>query len=155
MESLLQKAADMITAKAGWPTVSADNDGRCRFSLDGGLDFELFSPDGRTGIFLSEISAAPDISSPRAAEEMERIAALSAGVLKKRLSVLSISESNAFELSRSFPLAQSSEQEIIDHAKDFLNDLAWWKRQLAGDKPQTAPASDSPFSFFMGSWFPG
>ena len=156
MNALLQKAADAITRKAGWPPVQADGDGRCRFSLDGGLDFEMFTPDGRIGFFVSELGAAPDLSSAKAAEKLERIAALSAGVLKKRLSVLSISDSDKFELSRSFPLSESSEQDVLTHAKEFLNDLAWWKKQMDSEKATAVGSSaGSPFSFNMGSWFPG
>ena len=156
MNTLLQNAADAITQKAGWPPVQADSDGRYRFSLEGGLDFEMFTPDGKTGFFVSELAAVPALSSAQAADKLERIAALSAGVLKKRLSVLSISDSDKFELSRSFSLSESSELEILTHAKEFLNDLAWWKKQMGNEKTSagTAPAG-GPFSFTMGSWFPG
>ena len=153
MSMTLQQAADAIAAKAGWKPVSPDAEGQFRFSLEGGLDFTLFSPDGKTAILLAEAAKAPDITQPNAEEELERIAALSAGVLKSRESVLGLSKDNVFELSRTFSLTECSDEEILSAARDFLNDLAWWKRQLEGKKDSgPSPAPFSPFSLPMNHW---
>lgn len=153
MSMTIQQAADAIASKAGWKPVSPDAEGQFRFSLEGGLDFSLFSPDGKTAILLAAAAKAPDIAQPGTEEELERVAALSAGALKSRESALGLSESNVFELSRTFSLTECGEQEMFSAARDFLNDLAWWKRQLEGKKDSGAsPASFSPFIFPMNHW---
>lgn len=48
--SLLQESVDALTAAAGWKKASPGADGVFRFRLEGDLDMEFFSPDGRTGI---------------------------------------------------------------------------------------------------------
>ena len=151
MNDALLHAAAALAEAAGWDVPQADAEGIFRFSLEGELEFSLFSPDGRTGILLGSLGQAPDCSTPQGAAELDRLAALSAGVLKDRLSVLSLSESDLLELHRSFPLHPADG--IKAHAKDFLNDLAWWKRQVQNHSSRPA-ADSSPFSFSFESWFP-
>ena len=153
MDTKLHDAVDAITKKAGWPRTDAGSDGAYHFSLEGGLDFSLSTPDGRTAFFLAKLCRVPDLGSPEAEAELERVAKLSAGALKKRRSVLSVSDQNFFELSRSFSLTECSERDILSHAKDFLNDLSWWKKQLDGER-QAARNSGAPrFGFDMSNWF--
>ena len=45
--SLLQESVDALTAAAGWKKASPGADGVFRFRLEGDLDMEFFSPDGR------------------------------------------------------------------------------------------------------------
>lgn len=47
--SLLQESVNALTAAAGWKKASPGADGVFRFRLEGDLDMEFFSPDGRTG----------------------------------------------------------------------------------------------------------
>ncbi len=141
----LQQTVDIITRAAGWAPATPDEEGIFRFSLEGGLDFSLFSPENRTGILLCSLGKAPDGD-----EEVKRLAALAAGCLKKRRSVFSIGE-HGMELHRAFPLGEASESVLIAEVRDFLNDLAWWKRQLSGTGPSRETQS-SPFSFSFSGW---
>ncbi|HJD96233.1 hypothetical protein [Mailhella massiliensis] len=148
MASPLQQTADIITRAAGWEHATPDEEGCFHFSLEGGLDFSLFSPENRTGILLSSLGKAPESD-----EEVRRLAALAAGCLKKRRSVFSIGE-HGLELHRAFPLSSASESFLIPEVRDFLNDLAWWKRQISGGGASMNKSS-SPFSLPFGNWFPG
>ena len=150
MASSLQQTADIITRAAGWKPALPDADGIFRFSLEGGLDFELFSPESSTGILLAVLGTSPDPNDPQSEATLQRLAALSAGCLKKRRSVFSIGE-RGLEVYRTFRLSTVSENILVSDVKDFLNDLAWWKRQISGSARQ-AGAPSSPFSFSFGNW---
>ena len=147
----LQQTADIITRAAGWKPALPDTDGIFRFSLEGGLDFELFSPESSTGIVLAVLDTAPDQNDPQSEALLQRLAALSAGCLKKRRSVFSLGE-HGFELYRTFRLSTISENVLVSEVRDFLNDLAWWKRQISGSGPAAGAQSSSPFSFSFGNW---
>ena len=148
MASSLQQTADILTRAAGWTNATPDEEGIFHFSLEGELDFSLFSPENRTGILFSSLGKTPESD-----EELKRLAALAAGCLKKRRSVFSIGE-HGLELHRAFSLAEASEDVLLLEVRDFLNDLAWWKRQISG-AGASRPVSSSPFSLPSGNWFPG
>ena len=57
--SLLQESVDALTAAAGWKKASPGADGVFRFRLEGDLDMEFFSPDGRTGILRADLGPLP------------------------------------------------------------------------------------------------
>ena len=150
MNALLAQAAETLTKAAGWNPARADEKDVFHFSLENDLDFSLLSPDGRAGILLAALGPAPDAETPQGSAELERLATLAAGCLKKRSSVLSIADDNALELYRKVDLQAPST--LPDQVKDFLNDLAWWKRQIQNHGAPSAGAS-SPFSFSFNSWF--
>lgn len=150
MTSPLQQTADIITHAAGWRSAVPDADHVFRFSLEGGLDFELFSPENSTGVLFAELGTVPAQGDVQGEQLIQKVAALAAGCMKKRRSVISIGE-RGFELYRTFRLADVSEHTLLPEVRDFLNDLAWWKKQLSGN---TSPASrPSPFSFSFGGLF--
>ena len=152
MSSPLQQTADTITRAAGWSPAVPDNDGVFRFSLEDGLDFELFSPDNSTCILFAVLGDAPKDDAP-SEDEIRRLAVLSAGCMKKRRSVFSIGE-RGLELYRMFRFADTSENTLIPEVRDFLNDLAWWKRQISGSGSASSTGMpQSPFSFSFGGWF--
>lgn len=152
MTSPLQRSADIITRAAGWKEALPDDDGVFHFSLEGGLDFELFSPENRTGILFAVLGNAPE-QDARADDTLLRLASLSAGSLKKRRSTFSLGE-KGLELYRTFTLAEASEQSLPRTVRDFLNDLAWWKQQLSGTEGnRSSGPQNSPFSFSFGNWF--
>lgn len=153
MATLLQQTADVITEAAGWKRAAPDERGVFHFSLEGGLDFDLFSPENRTAILFAGLGPAPDEATPQGEAELRRLASLAAGSLKKRRSVFGIGESG-LELYLSFPLSEAPDRSPALEARDFLNDLAWWKKQLSGAAHQSG-TSASPFSFAFGGWFPG
>jgi len=154
MSSQLQQIADIITRAAGWKQAQPDAEGVFRFALEGELDFSLLSPENRTAVLLSDLGQAPDHASPQGDEELRRLASLAAASLKKRRSTIAISEGGRIELQRSFPMMEAGEPHIRTEVRDFLNDLAWWQKQLKGSNVNTSSnTSSSPFSFNLGSWF--
>ena len=151
MTSPLQRSADIITRAAGWKNASPGTDGTFRFSLEGGLDFEIFSPENRTGILFAVIKKIQEGSAALTDDEIQRLGALAAGSLKKRRSICSIGK-QGIELYRTFPLQEISEQTLITEVQEFLNDLAWWKQQWAIPGTSSSGATTSPFSFSFDGW---
>lgn len=147
----LQQTADLIVEAAGWKQAHPDTDGIFRFSLDGGLDFELLSPEAKTAVLRADLGDAPGFSADDE-EALRRLASLAAGSLKARRSTLSISEGR-LELHRTFALADATPNSAVRDVRDFLNDLAWWKKQITGRN--TDKTSSNTFSFSFGSWFSG
>ena len=155
MSAQLQRIADAITRNAGWKAASPDEEGILRFSLDGGLDFCLLSPEGRTAILLADLGPAP--VQGMGDDELSRLASVAAAALKKRRSVFAVAEGR-LELHRAFAMNGLSDAEACTHTRDVLNDSAWWKRQVerSGASGGSAPSSgSSPFSFNLGGWFSG
>jgi hypothetical protein len=152
MPSKLQQIADIITNAAGWKRAEPDSEGVFRFSLEGGLDFSLLTPENRTAVLLADLGPAPESGSMEGNDRLKRLAALAAGTLKKRRSSFAIA-GQRLELSRTFPMQAASELEISPLVRDFLNDLAWWKAQISGSSNTSSNTSSSPFS--MGGWFSG
>ena len=147
MSTRLQYIAETITAAAGWQSPVPDNDGFFRLSLEGGLDFALLTPENKTGIFLADLGEAPENGSLTADEEIKRLASVASASLKKRRSSFAVAESR-LELSRSFSLQDITDREVIEIARDFINDLAWWKAQVSNSGSKSSSnASSSPFSF--------
>ena len=128
--SLLQESVDALTAAAGWKKASPGADGVFRFRLEGDLDMEFFSPDGRTGILRADADYL-----------LRKCASRMVAASRSRRTVLSVDEGR-FSLHLVVPLAESVAS-MPGYAKDFLNDLAWWKRQVQG-------GGASAFSFFSG-----
>lgn len=152
MSSQLQQIADTITKAAGWKQAQPDAEGVFRFSLEGGLDFALLTPENRTAVLLASLGQAPDPASPQGDDELRRVASLAAASLKKRRSTVALGEGR-LELQRTFPMALVSEQDIRLEVRDFLNDLAWFLKQLSGKTPNSSSfTSSSPFSFTFGDW---
>ena len=155
MDALLEKAAQSIAEAAGWKKPHAAADGSFSFSLEGNLDFTMLSPDGKTGILLAQLGEAPEVQSPQEGADLERIASLAAGVLRSRNSVLSISDQNILELHRSFSLRESQGPQMLGIARDFLNDFAWWKKQLEKrGQPSRFSGTGMVFDFPI-NWFQG
>ena len=150
MPSSLQQIADTITQAAGWKQAAADERGVFHFALDGDLDFDLLSPDGRTAFLCADLGAAPLPDTPQGADELRRLSGLAAGALKKRRTIFSISGSD-LQVHRSFAIATVSDEQIRLECRDFINDLAWWKKQITGKSSIQSPSS--PFNF--GGWTPG
>jgi len=153
MPSQLQNIADIVTASAGWKKAVPDDGGAFHFALEGGLDFQLFTPDSRTAVLLADLGASPAPGSTQGDEELKRLASVAAASLKKRRSAFAIA-GERLELSRTFPLQEGDEQALRLLLRDFLNDLAWWKQQVKGGPANSSStASSSPFS--LGGWFSG
>ena len=152
MPNQLQQIADIITNAACWKRAEPDSEGVFRFSLEGGLDFSLLSPENRTAVLLADLGPAPEAGTMEGNDRLKRLAALAAGTLKKRRSSFAIA-GQRLELSLTFPVQAASERETPLLVRDFINDLAWWKAQISGSSSSSSNTSSSPFS--MGGWFSG
>ncbi len=138
--SLLQASVDAVTAAAGWRKASPDASGTFRFHLEGDLDMELFSPDGRTGILRADLGPLP-ASEQDADDLLRKCASRMVAASRTRRTVLSV-DGGRLSLHLAVPLADGGDS-MPRHTKDFLNDLAWWKGQVQG-------GGSSSFSFFSG-----
>ncbi|GAB1409641.1 CesT family type III secretion system chaperone [Desulfovibrionales bacterium] len=143
--SVSQHAANAITNAAGWTTASPDEHGVFHFHLEEGLDMDFFCPDGRMGILRSTLEPLPD-ADQEAEHLIRRYAQHAVAVCKKRKSILSL-ESGHVQLHRTFRLDTLTKEEISltvpRMARDFLNDLAWWRTALGRHQHHK---SSSPFS---------
>ena len=124
--SLLQESVDALTAAAGWKKASPGADGVFRFRLEGILRADL-------GPLPAAEQDADDL--------LRKCASRMVAASRSRRTVLSVDEGR-FSLHLVVPLAESVAS-MPGYAKDFLNDLAWWKRQVQG-------GGASAFSFFSG-----
>ncbi|MEG1610508.1 MAG: hypothetical protein RR317_04935 [Bilophila sp.] len=145
--SFVQKIANVISKTAGWRVVVPDADGVVRFAMKDGLDMELFSLDGRTAVFRSEIRLLPE-HDLRSTQLVQKAAQLAVGVMKKRRSVLSLME-HRLMLHATVHL-DSPEALFSETAEHFLNDLAWWRVQLGDASGVPVPSSFTLNSFGSG-----
>lgn len=145
--SLLQKVANAISKAAGWRIAVPDANGVVRFVMNDGLDMELFSLDDRTAVFRSEICQFSP-HAPDTAQLLQKAAHMAVGAMRNRGSVLSLADHRL--MLHSTVSMDSPDALFSETAKDFLNDLVWWRTQLTETRT-TAPAS--PFtmtSFSLG-----
>lgn len=151
-----------LASHAGWKDPRQDEDGAYRFRLENGLDFAVFSPDDRVVVLRADITALPAAAMER--EEMLRDAAKrQAGVCRTRASVAAVEPAgqsllksdsapgDRLILYRMADLAAGQENfDLV--ARDFLNDLAWWKASFGGVRSERR--TDQPF-FSMSGMFGG
>ena len=140
--AVLNNLVDALASRAGWKRPRQDKDGAYCFRLENGLDFAVFSPDGRAAVLRAEVADVPASGPDR--EEMLRAAARrQAGVCRVRASVAALEKPGQSLLkSVSGPgdrlvLYRMAEldagQEAFDATvRDFLNDLVWWKAASGG-----------------------
>ena len=138
--SLWQEAVDAVTGAAVWKKAAPGADGVFRVHLEGDWDMGFCSPDGRTGILRADLGPLPDAEQD-ADELLRKCASRVAAAARTRRTVLSV-DNGRFSLHLVVPLAEGAALMPV-YAKDFLNDLAWWKRQVQG-------GGASAFSFFSG-----
>ena len=130
MASFLDSAASAIADAAGWKPPTADDRGGYGFVLQGDLDMRLFSPDGgNTLIFWSSVQTLP-VDEYKREELLLAHAQRAVAACKERRSVLAL-EGDTLILQRVIQGKEIPLEELPEVAKDFLNDLDWWKRQAA------------------------
>ena len=87
--AVLNNLVDALASRAGWKRPRQDKDGAYCFRLENGLDFAVFSPDGRAAVLRAEVADVPASGPDR--EEMLRAAARrQAGVCRVRASVAAL-----------------------------------------------------------------
>lgn len=159
MAELLTDIAHHLAQVAGWKEPQAQS-GVFRFFLDGGLDFVLFSLDGRQVFVRGVVIPVPQEGHER--DTLLRSAAeKQVGAANARLSVLALEEGNQsmipgeqveaarLILFHRFALNEETKLVVGTEVRDFLNDLAWWRSALS---QQMMPAA-SAFSMNFGSMF--
>lgn len=155
--TLPQQAANAITTAAGWQSARPNDDGVFHFRLEGDLEMDFFSPDGRTGIFRSTLVTLPD-SDAEAEVLLKTCAQRAVAASRKRKSIISL-DAGRLQLHRAIRLDGLSPDMLArvatDEARGFLNDLAWWQVQAGTKTGQSAAPSPFSLSGFGGSWSPG
>ena len=146
--ALLNNLVDALASRAGWKRPRQDEDGAYRFRLENGLDFAVFSPDGRAAVLRAEFADVP-ASGPDREEMLRAAAGRQAGVCRIRASVAALerpgqsllkSASGSGDRLVLYRMAElAAGQEAVDAAvRDLLNDLAWWKAASGGDGQNAA-----------------
>lgn len=152
--TLPQQAADAITSAAGWRPARPNDDGVFRFRLEGDLEMDFFSPDGRTGILRATLATLPD-TEVEAEALLKTCAQRAVAASRKRKSIVSL-DAGRLQLHRSIRLDGLSPDMLArlvpDEVRDFLNDLAWWQAQAGTKTGQSAAPSPFSLSGFGGSW---
>ena len=149
MSDLLGEYAEKLARAAGWSQAVPDSEGRYRYFLDGGIDLDLFSPDGRTCILSADLGAGPEKGASGESEQLRRVAALAAACARDRRSTVCLA-GNRIELYRRLALSRLTPDAFVREVRDFLNDEAWWKEALSGE-PAPRP-SQSMFSINADGW---
>lgn len=166
--SIMRTTAEAIASAAGWkPPVPVGQPGdatggRYLFRLEGGLDMELLSPDGRMCILRGKVGDLPadeNAANALLAECARRAVARA----RARGAVLTL-EDGALVLFRQLsPEEAASPDEAPRKAGEFLNDLAWWRGRVqaqsaGGDRAGNgggAGGYDARFAGMSATWLSG
>ena len=139
---LLQTAADKIAAVAGWAPRTPGPDNVVTYRLENGLRLELLCPDGETLILRALIRILPEATGSNDTEAgalIEKTLRLQAALCRKSRAIPALNGSR-LELHRLVLAGETAadELDIADETRSFLNDLSWWRKQLA---PEESPVS--------------
>lgn len=138
---MLQTVINTLCSHAKWKMSQQNAQGKYCFFLDNNVEFSLFSPNGQDCIFLVKIAAVPQGNEGE--NFIQNIAAKAAGMYKKKKSILSIQENTVY-LHRIILKQDMAEEQILQTAKEILNDADIWHTALTQGSSQR-----SPFSFSM------
>lgn len=148
-----------LAVTAGWKTPRPEQDGSYSFRLEEGLDLKLFSPDGRWCFLLAELLVLPEAGHERDSL-LRKVLGQQAGICRERAAVVALErqedvvarglEGERLVLQSRVPVDVPQPQ--FDGAvRDFLNDLAWWKKSLGGSpREELPPMFSMPGAFFGG-----
>lgn len=146
-----------LAATAGWKAPRPEKDGSYSFRLEQALDLRLFSPDGRCCFLLAELLPLPEAGQERDGL-LRRIVGQQAGICRRRASAVALEGAGERQdgpgpdrlVLQSRVELEIPRQEFEVAVRDFLNDLAWWKRSL--DTPERG---ETPSLFSMPGTFLG
>lgn len=143
---MIKQIAETLCSHTGWKMPLPDKKNKICFLLEHDAQLTLFSPNGQDCIFIVTLSPLPHDSQKN--EYIQNVAQKAGGMYKKRKSVLSLTDGNV-TLHRILKQPELTKENILQTAKDILNDADIWHTVLSGNKNRT-----SPFSFsFTGSNF--
>ncbi len=123
----LQHVTDTIKNVTGWNEANIENAGIISFELEGDITLNIHCPGGEYVFLYSTLASLPE-DEYLMQEACHNLAKVTLGTCKKMRSSISISD-NSIILSLDVSNVHES-ADIIMKAKIFLNELAWWKKQL-------------------------
>lgn len=143
---MIQQIAETLCSYANWKMPQTEGQNKICFLLEHDAQLTLFSPNGQDCIFIVTLFPLPQDSQKDA--YIQNLAQKAGGMYKKRKSVLSLTDGNV-TLHAILKQPELTKENIIQTAKDILNDADIWHTILSENKNRT-----SPFSFsFTGSNF--
>lgn len=154
---LLDDKVRALAMTAGWKTPRPERDGSYSFRLEDGLDLKVFSPDGRECLLLADLLVLPEAGYERD-NLLRSVAGRQAGICRERASVVALERQEdaavrgldgACLILQSRVPVDVSQREFDNAVRDFLNDLAWWKKSLE-DPPREEPSSMFSMPGFFG-----
>lgn len=146
-----------LAATASWKVPRPDRDGSYSFRLEQALDLKLFSPDGRWCFLLAGLLPLPEAGRDRD-DLLRRVVGLQAGICRCRASVVALEGAGERQeepgpdrlVLQSRVELEVPQQQFEVAVRDFLNDLAWWKKKLASTAHEEAPSLFSMSGTFFG-----
>ncbi|HIU18192.1 MAG TPA: type III secretion system chaperone [Candidatus Avidesulfovibrio excrementigallinarum] len=157
--ALLDDKVAALAEVAGWKHPRREEDGAYRFHLENDLNVAFFSPDERRCIMRAVIASVPEDEAQRDAL-LRSTAARQAGICQTRASIVALEKPGQSLLGESAAGEQlilyrmldldAAQQVFVDTARDFLNDLAWWKASFGEGTGRSGP--DFAFSMQNGFW---
>lgn len=161
---MLDNAVADLASRAGWKPPHRDSDGGYRFRLEKDLDFVVFSPDSRICVMRAELAELPP-PGPARDDLLDAVARRQAGVCRTRASVAALEKAGQSLLKS----VTSGDRLIVYHtvelaagqqafdaaARDFLNDLVWWKTACGGNRAEAAEVPETRSPFTIPGFFPG
>lgn len=160
--ALLDDRVRSLAEAARWKEPRQEKGGAYRFRLEKGLDITLFAPDGRQCILRAELAPLP-AAAPEREELLQTVVRHQAGACRTRASIVALERPEESLLPASADgdrlvlqslLELEAPQAQFDTAvRDFLNDLAWWRKVLESVRSR-GEESASLFSL-QGSFFGG
>lgn len=139
--NMLQNAVTNLTQAARWKPALPGADGSYVFHLGSGLDFTVFSPDDTVCILRAEVKSLS--GEAREVESLlQRCAALVVACCRERSSVLSVAD-GVLHLHSILPCTEAVTG-LPTAARNFLNDLAWWRNQVEHGETRAFSCSMPP-----------
>lgn len=138
---MLQTVINTLCSHAKWKMPQQNARGQYSFFLENNAEFSLFSPNGQDCVFLVKVADIPQGN--ESDTFIQTIAQKAAGMYKLKKSIVSIQD-NAVYLHRLLFRQDIAEEQILQTAKEILNDADVWHTALAQNSSQ-----HSPFSFSM------
>lgn len=141
---MINTVTEIIRSHAKWQKPVQKEPNFYSFLLENNAELSLFSPNGQDCIFTVTLSSVPENNQKDIF--LQNIARKNAGMYKKRKSILSVTD-NKLTLHRLLKQHELSAENIIQTAKEILNDADIWHTVLSENKQQASPFSFAAMKF--------
>lgn len=141
---MIDTVIEVICSHAKWQKPLQKEQNFFSFLLENNAELSLFSPNGQDCIFIVTLSPVPEDS--QRDNFLQNLARKNAGMYKKRKSVLSVTNGK-ITLHRLLRRQELSSENILQTAKDILNDADIWHTILSENKQQASPFSFAGMKF--------